>query len=102
MSDKSRKKIIVVGGGAAGCMAAITACSEGADVTLIEKNKTVAKKILSTGNGKCNYCHDVITPADYHLEAFDDFINTVDDDGQDVRIYKNVFKQLKGLVSDKE
>ena len=77
MSDKSRKKIIVVGGGAAGCMAAITACACGADVTLIEKNKTVAKKILSTGNGKCNFCHDVITPADYHLSSSDEFIGTV-------------------------
>ncbi len=77
MSDKSRKKIIVVGGGAAGCMAAITACAQGADVTLIEKNKTVAKKILSTGNGKCNFCHDVITHADYHLSSSDEFIGTV-------------------------
>ncbi len=78
MSDKnSRKKIIVVGGGAAGCMAAIAACSNGGDVTLIEKNKTVAKKILSTGNGKCNYCHDVIRPADYHLSDEDGFITSV-------------------------
>ena len=77
MSDKSRKKIIVVGGGAAGCMAAITACAQGAEVTLVEKNKTVAKKILSTGNGKCNFCHDVITPADYHLSSSDEFIGTV-------------------------
>jgi predicted Rossmann fold flavoprotein len=78
MSDKnSRKKIIVVGGGAAGCMAAMAACSNGGDVTLIEKNKTVAKKILSTGNGKCNYCHDVIRPADYHLSDEDGFITSV-------------------------
>ncbi len=77
MSDKKRKKIIVVGGGAAGCMAAITASACGSDVTLIEKNKTVAKKILSTGNGKCNFCHDVITPADFHLNESDEFINTV-------------------------
>ena len=78
MSDKnSPKKIIVVGGGAAGCMAAIAACSNGGDVTLIEKNKTVAKKILSTGNGKCNYCHDVIRPADYHLSDEDGFITSV-------------------------
>ncbi len=77
MSDKSRKKIIVVGGGAAGCMAAITACACGADVTLIEKNKTVAKKILSTGNGKCNFCHDVIKPSDFHLSDSDEFMGSV-------------------------
>ena len=77
MSDRSRKKIIVVGGGAAGCMAVITACACGGDVTLIEKNKTVAKKILSTGNGKCNFCHDVIKPADFHLSDGDEFITSV-------------------------
>ena len=78
MSDKNlRKKIIVVGGGAAGCMAAIAACAGGGDVTLIEKNKAVAKKILSTGNGKCNFCHDVIRPADYHLSEGDEFITSV-------------------------
>ena len=32
----------------------------------------------------------------------DDFVETVDDHGRDVRIYKNVFKQRNGLVSDKE
>ena len=77
MSDRSRKKIIVVGGGAAGCMAAITACACGADVTLLEKNKTVAKKILSTGNGKCNFCHDVIKPSDFHLSDSDEFMGSV-------------------------
>ena len=78
MSDKnSHKKIVVVGGGAAGCMAAIAAYSAGGDVTLIEKNKTVAKKILSTGNGKCNFCHDVIRPEDFHLSAGDEFITSV-------------------------
>ena len=77
MSDKTRKKIIVVGGGAAGCMAAITACACGGDVTLIEKNKTVAKKILSTGNGKCNFCHDVVNPSDFHLSDSDEFMGSV-------------------------
>ncbi len=47
-------KIGVLGGGAAGMMAAVTAAGEGADVTLLEGGERVGKKILSTGNGKCN------------------------------------------------
>lgn len=48
-------KIAVVGGGAAGMLAALTASGQGADVTIWEKNDRVGKKILATGNGKCNF-----------------------------------------------
>ncbi|HUM82521.1 MAG TPA: aminoacetone oxidase family FAD-binding enzyme [Lachnospiraceae bacterium] len=47
-------KIIIVGGGASGLMAGITAASKGADVTILEKEKKPGKKLLKTGNGKCN------------------------------------------------
>lgn len=53
MSD--RKKVVVVGGGASGIMAAITARREGASVTILEKNPRIGKKILATGNGRCNF-----------------------------------------------
>ncbi len=45
---------IIIGGGAAGLMAAITAAENGAEVTILEHMPRVGKKILSTGNGKCN------------------------------------------------
>ena len=48
------KHVLVIGGGAAGLMAAITAARAGAKVTLLEQNKQVGKKILVTGNGRCN------------------------------------------------
>lgn len=51
---KSRLNIAVIGAGASGMTAAITAAKNGADVTLFEKNDRVGKKILATGNGKCN------------------------------------------------
>lgn len=47
-------KIGIIGGGAAGMMAAITAAGQGADVTVLERGERVGKKILMTGNGKCN------------------------------------------------
>jgi len=52
---KNNKKVIVVGGGAAGMMAAISASRLGADVTILERNPRVGKKILATGNGRCNF-----------------------------------------------
>jgi len=48
------KKIIVIGGGAAGMLAAITAAEAGADVLLLEKNEKLGKKIYITGKGRCN------------------------------------------------
>lgn len=47
-------KIIVVGGGAAGLMAAGTAAELGAEVTILEKNKRVGRKLCITGKGRCN------------------------------------------------
>lgn len=48
------KKVIVAGGGASGLTAAITAAENGAKVTVLEHKDRVGKKILMTGNGKCN------------------------------------------------
>lgn len=48
-------EVLIAGGGAAGIMAALTASKNGADVLIIEKMGQIGKKILATGNGKCNY-----------------------------------------------
>ncbi len=48
------KRVLVIGGGAAGMMAAIGAAKEGALVTLLEKNEKTGKKIYITGKGRCN------------------------------------------------
>lgn len=60
------KKIIVVGGGAAGMMAAIVAKRNGLEVTLLERNDRVGKKLLATGNGRCNYTNLNINIENYH------------------------------------
>ena len=48
------KKIVVIGGGAAGMMAAISAAERGAQVTLLEPNERLGKKLNITGKGRCN------------------------------------------------
>lgn len=47
-------KVVVIGGGPAGMMAAITSRENGNKVTIIEKNKQLGKKLLITGKGRCN------------------------------------------------
>lgn len=49
-----KRRVIVIGGGASGMTAAIFAARQGAEVRLLEHTDRVGKKILSTGNGKCN------------------------------------------------
>ena len=50
--------IAIIGGGAAGAMAAITAAELGADVVLFEKNDSIGKKLRITGKGRCNVTND--------------------------------------------
>ena len=55
-----KRSVIVVGGGASGLTAAIFAARAGANVTVIEHMDRVGKKILSTGNGRCNLTNRVM------------------------------------------
>jgi len=63
MAEEGTKfDIAVIGGGPAGMMAAGVAAESGEEVILIEKNKQLGKKLLLTGNGRCN-----ITNAEFNL-----------------------------------
>ncbi|MBQ8821011.1 MAG: aminoacetone oxidase family FAD-binding enzyme [Lachnospiraceae bacterium] len=66
MSEK--RKVGIIGGGAAGMMAAITAARQGAEVTILERNDRLGKKILATGNGKCNFTNRVMDKYCYDSE----------------------------------
>lgn len=50
----SQYDVLVVGGGTSGMMAAISAAEHGANVAVVEKNKMLGRKLLVTGNGRCN------------------------------------------------
>ena len=63
------RKIIIIGGGAAGLIASAPAAKRGEDVTVIEKNSRPARKVMITGKGRCN-----VTNACFDL---DDLINSV-------------------------
>lgn len=58
-------KVVIVGGGASGLVAAIYAARNGNDVLILEKKEVVGKKILATGNGRCNYFN-----SDQNIEHF--------------------------------
>jgi predicted Rossmann fold flavoprotein len=50
-----KRNVIIIGGGAAGMVAAISSRRQGANVTILERNPRVGKKLLATGNGRCNF-----------------------------------------------
>ena len=54
--------IIVIGGGAAGCMAALMAARGGASVLLMERNPKLGRKLYITGKGRCNVTNDSAAP----------------------------------------
>ncbi|MBQ6183761.1 MAG: NAD(P)/FAD-dependent oxidoreductase [Clostridia bacterium] len=55
-------RIVVIGGGAAGMLAAVSARAAGAEVTLLEKNPYLGKKLNITGKGRCNVTNNCTVP----------------------------------------
>ncbi len=68
--------MIIIGAGAAGLCAAITTARAGQKVTLLEQNSKIGKKILVSGNGKCNIDNRYIDVRRFHSQN-PDFIETV-------------------------
>ena len=62
------EKVLVIGGGASGMMAASAAAGAGAEVTVLEQNAQLGKKILSTAYGKCHFTNINHTPGAYRGE----------------------------------
>ena len=62
--------VAVIGGGAAGLVAAITAAEAGASVTVFEQDLTCGKPILATGNGRCNFANVNLNPKRFNDPSF--------------------------------
>jgi predicted Rossmann fold flavoprotein len=62
--------IIIIGGGASGLLAASVAAKNGSNVTILERNSRIGKKILVTGNGRCNYTNTTTNVTDYNNPDF--------------------------------
>ncbi len=63
-------KVVVIGAGASGMIASLVASSNN-EVTLLERNNKVGKKILLTGNGRCNYWNSDISLDKYNTDSYD-------------------------------
>lgn len=82
----NKKKVAVIGGGASGLTAAFFA-SEKCDVTLFEKQKKTGRKILITGNGRCNISNKYIDSSRYH--------------GRDINFVNDVFSRFGADETEK-
>ena len=58
-------KVLIIGGGASGMMAALSARKEGAEVCILERQARVGRKLLATGNGRCNLSNTKLTMKNY-------------------------------------
>ena len=60
--------VAIIGGGAAGLMAAVQLDTDKFDITILEKNDRLGKKLLATGNGRCNLTNAVMGSDNYYCE----------------------------------
>ncbi|MDP2425696.1 MAG: NAD(P)/FAD-dependent oxidoreductase [Candidatus Izemoplasmatales bacterium] len=68
------ESIVIIGGGASGLMAAIIAARNHGQVTILERNNRIGKKILATGNGRCNFTNAFASSIHYNHPDFVDSV----------------------------
>lgn len=61
-------RIVIIGGGASGIMAALAAVENGHEVIILERNDRIGKKLLATGNGRCNFTNESLNFENYYSE----------------------------------
>ena len=81
-------RVIVTGGGASGLLAAITAAGKGHEVIVLEQQDRIGKKLLSTGNGRCNLSNTDLSLSHYH---------GLEDEAASRRFVQTVFSQVSPL-----
>lgn len=82
--------VVIIGAGAAGLMASLSATIQGARVLLLEKNNMPGKKLLATGNGHCNFTNREMTIDCYHGNRFAwDIINEFNVD-ETLQLFKSI------------
>ena len=74
------KDVVIIGAGASGLTAAIIAARHNKKVTLIERNEKCGKKLLITGNGKCNYWNENQDLSHYHSSNKELLKNIINED----------------------
>ncbi len=92
--------VIVIGGGASGLVAAIKMREAGANVTIIEKNNKLGKKLLVTGNGHCNFWNKNQDINKYHSNDMDIFKEIYEAKNKEVLDFFDklgiVYKEING------
>ncbi len=87
--------IIIIGGGPSGIVTAINAKNKDNKVIVLEKNNTPLKKLLLTGNGKCNYFNETFSTKNYHSMNID-IVNKIISD-KNLTSVKDFFDQI-GII----
>ena len=85
-------KIGIIGGGASGLVTAIVAKTNNNDVTILERNSECGKKILATGNGRCNYWNTYQDLSCYNSDTIDKIKELINDNTE-----KEVLSFFKGI-----
>lgn len=77
-----KKTVVIIGGGASGIIASIYAAKRGYNVIILERNSTCCKKILITGNGKCNYFNDDWNLKHYQTNSVEKIATVINDENK--------------------